>query len=151
MPYWINKLYSELVIQELYALLKLRQDVFSLEQNCLYSDIDDLDQYCHHLMLVGKDGLQAYLRCLPPQLHYKESVIGRVVVTPQARGKQLGRELMKRGIAFSFKRYPDANIRISAQLHLKDFYQSLNFEPVGDPYDEDGISHISMRLHRQNT
>jgi ElaA protein len=59
--------------------------------------------------------------------------------------------LMKRGIAFSFKRYPDANIRISAQLHLKDFYQSLNFEPVGDPYDEDGISHISMRLHRQNT
>ena len=145
---WLIKPFAELEPKQLYSLLKLRQDVFCLEQNCLYPELDDKDQQSIHILGLDDNRLAAYLRCLPPGLQYQEASIGRVVVDPKYRDQQLGRELMLQGIAYCQVHYPEQGIRISAQLHLKDFYQSLGFEATGDSYDEDGIPHIAMLLHK---
>ena len=147
MPLWTVKAFAELTAVDIYALLKLRQDIFCLEQNCLYADIDDLDQSAHHVMLWHKDELLAYSRCLPPTTSDKNSSsIGRVAVIPKARGQQTGRLLMEQSIAFNLEHYPAKNICISAQLHLQLFYSSLGFVSQGESYSEDGIDHMKMLL-----
>ena len=141
---WQSAAFQELAVTQLYAILALREEVFIVEQECVYRDIDGLDQQSRHLCAWQGDELLGYARCLPPGLEYPASAIGRIVVSPRARGRNLGRELVQRSIAVNLDRWPDAGITISAQAHLEDFYRSLGFDSDGDVYDEDGIPHIKM-------
>lgn len=142
--HWQSAAFDELKPAELYALLRLRLQVFALEQDCLYQDMDGLDQQAVHLMCWRNDHLMAYLRALPPGSSYPESALGRIVVDAAARGTGLGRELVQRGINYNLRQWPDSGIRINAQAYLGNFYTSLGFAAQGDLYDEDGIPHQQM-------
>jgi len=144
---WKTLLFRELELDELYALLRLRQEVFVVEQNCAYLDLDGKDQVAHHMLALEDGKLVAYQRCLPPGASYAgESSIGRIIVHPGHRGTQLGRELVIKGIKHNLDTWPDTAICISAQAHLQRFYGSLGFVAEGDEYMEDGIPHRKMRL-----
>jgi ElaA protein len=141
---WRSATFSGLTQQELYQVLQLRQQVFILEQECFYADLDDLDQRSHHIGAWRTGTLLAYLRCIPPGLSYSESALGRIVVSPAARGLSLGRELVRRGIDYNLTAWPGSGIRIGAQEYLETFYTELGFTRDSDVYDEDGIAHIKM-------
>ncbi|MEQ9463677.1 MAG: GNAT family N-acetyltransferase [Haliea sp.] len=143
---WLNTPFSALEADQLYALLQLRQDVFVVEQTCVYRDLDGLDRDSWHMRYLEGDTVLAYQRCLPPGLAYPESSLGRILVAPATRGTGLGRELVLRGIEFNRQQWPQADISIGAQAYLEDFYGSLGFVSEGVPYPEDGILHIHMRL-----
>jgi ElaA protein len=147
---WQWSSFADLTAAQLYAMLALRQEVFVLEQACLYPDIDGLDPGAHHLLgwrsRDGKQQLAAHLRCLAPGAKYEEMSIGRVVTSPAARGTGLGRELVAQGIALARRQHPGHAIRIGAQAHLERFYAGFGFVTVSEPYDEDGILHIDMLL-----
>ena len=145
-PEWSIQAFAELDTNTLYEILELRQAIFVVEQNCPYQDLDGLDQPAIHMSCREGDTLLAYQRCLPPGTSYRESSIGRIIVSAAARGRQLGRELVQRGIDFNRKQWPGHDIRIGAQAHLADFYGSLGFQVVGDEYIEDGIPHVHMVL-----
>jgi ElaA protein len=142
---WQTLTFPELGAQRLYAVLRLRQQVFVVEQQCAYLDIDNLDQRANHMLCLRDGHLLAYQRCLEPGLVYPESSLGRIVVDPGIRGQQLGRELVKRGIAYNLSRWPGWAIRINAQAHLQAFYSDLGFIAEGDEYLEDNILHRQMR------
>lgn len=128
------------------TMLQLRQTVFVLEQTCLYPDIDDHDLNAWHL-LGKKDGqLVAYARVLTPGEKYTETAMGRVLTAPDSRGTGLGKTLVSEAIRRCKQTFPEAGLRISAQLYLLDFYRAFGFEATSQPYDEDGIPHIEMRL-----
>jgi ElaA protein len=136
--------FEGLSVHALYEALALRSRVFVLEQGP-YQDADGLDQHAWHLMGHNSDeDLIAYLRVVDPGRKYDEPSIGRVVVAPEARGRELGRALMREGIARCRLAWPGRGIRISAQARLERFYRSLGFELVGGEYLEDGIPHIEM-------
>jgi ElaA protein len=141
--------FEALNTHELYGILHLRQQVFIVEQDCIYQDLDNLDQLSLHLCANRADELLAYLRCLPPGLSYEESSMGRIVTSPVARELKLGRELVRRGIELNFNTWPDSDILIGAQAYLENFYREFGFETVTEPYDEDGISHIKMLLRKK--
>ena len=146
---WQWKAFAELSLDELYDVLALRQEVFVVEQRSIYQDVDGLDRASEHLLAMdeaqGTPFLAAYLRVLPPGVKFPaECSLGRVVTSPKARGRGLGRELTERGIARLVERFPGTAIRISAQHYLQRFYESLGFQAEGDVYDEDGIPHIEM-------
>ena len=143
---WRWSSFQQLPVNSLYAVLKLRQEVFVVEQNCVYQDLDDIDQQSWHLLGVAKnsDKLLAYARLVPPGLKYSEPSIGRVVSSPAARRSGLGRQLMTEMIAHTAEQYPGAAIRISAQQYLEKFYASLGFKQVSEMYLEDDIPHIEM-------
>jgi len=141
---WQTAAFDELANRELYAALKLRQEVFAVEQQSLYLDLDDLDQGAVHMLVWEGDALLAYQRCLPPGLQEVESTLGRIVVAPAARGTGLGRELVRRGIAHNLARWPDSNIRIHAQAYLDRYYAALGFVAEGEVYDLDTIPHLDM-------
>ncbi|MCU0395102.1 MAG: GNAT family N-acetyltransferase [Chitinophagaceae bacterium] len=142
---WVFKPFDALSLQELYALLRLRSEVFVVEQNCVFLDMDDKDQHCHHLLGYKGDLLAAYTRIVPRGVSYDEyASIGRVVTSPQVRGEGRGRELMEESIRRLHELYGVVPIKIGAQLYLKAFYNSLGFEQCGEVYDEDGIDHIPM-------
>jgi ElaA protein len=143
---WRITEFSALTPFDLYAILRLRQDVFIIEQDCIYPDLDNLDIQAMHLSAWREGELMAYQRCLPPGLCYHESSLGRIVVAPAARGLQLGRKLVQRGIDYNRERWPESNIQIGAQAHLQAFYGSLGFTGLGDEYIEDGIAHRHMLL-----
>jgi len=143
---WILKKFEELTVHELYAILQLRNIVFAVEQNCVYYDMDDKDQHAHHLMCWENEKLIAYTRILPPHTAYREPSIGRVVTSPAARKKGLGRELMLRSIEHTYTLYGKIPIRIGAQTYLDSFYTSLGFIRIGEIYLEDGIEHVEMLL-----
>jgi ElaA protein len=143
---WHQRRFAELGPELLYAILALRQAVFVVEQDCPYLDCDGLDAAAVHLFLLENGALTAYERCLPPGTPYPESSIGRIIVTPAQRGSGLGRELVRRGIAFNRARWPGHAIRIGAQSRLTRFYQSLGFVSCEDHYIEDGIEHVHMVL-----
>ncbi|QIB67629.1 GNAT family N-acetyltransferase [Kineobactrum salinum] len=130
---------------ELYALLQLRQQVFVVEQQCIYQDLDGLDLQAWHMRYVEDGETLACQRCLPPGASYPESSLGRVVVAPHSRGGSLGRELVRRGIEFNQRQWPQQDIYIGAQAYLRNFYSSLGFVAEGGLYLEDGIEHIHMR------
>lgn len=141
---WQVAEFEQLPNAQLYALLRLRQQVFCIEQNCLYLDMDNLDQQAAHMLCWEGSQLMAYLRALPPGVCFPESSLGRIVVSPEARGTRLGYELVQRGIDFNIEKWPGHNIQIGAQAHLSRFYSGLGFESVGEEYIEDGIPHIHM-------
>ncbi|PIE38064.1 MAG: GNAT family N-acetyltransferase [Gammaproteobacteria bacterium] len=129
----------------LYQILQLRAQVFVVEQDCAYLDIDGQDIHAFHLYATDAENeLLAYQRLLPPTPQNPNSHIGRVVVAPKARGQNLGKELVERGIAENLRRWPNAPIHIGAQAYLKRFYGELGFVRCGEDYDEDGIPHLPM-------
>ena len=141
---WQWRHFGELTASELYALLQLRSEVFVVEQNCVFLDMDNKDQAAHHLLgwLDGK--LAASTRILAPGQAYEYASIGRVVTAPFARGRGLGRELMEESIRGLYQLYGKVPIQIGAQLYLKRFYESLGFVTCSEVYLEDGIEHIEM-------
>lgn len=144
---WHNKTFSQLNTHELYDLLKLRIDIFVVEQTCFYPDLDEHDRHLEtqHLFCYQNGLMTAYLRILPKGLTYPNNIsIGRVVVAPSARGTGLGHELMKVALADCLIDFPNDTIKISAQEHLEKFYNHHGFERVSDMYLEDGIPHIGM-------
>lgn len=143
-PNWTYKSFDNLSVTELYAILQLRSEVFVVEQNCVYLDIDDKDKKSMHLMAWQGDDLAAYTRLVPPGISFAEASIGRVVTSPRYRGKGIGLELMQKSIAQCLATYQTQNIRIGAQLYLQKFYTELGFVQCSAPYDEDGIPHIEM-------
>ena len=141
---WEIKKFDELSVHELYSILRLRSEVFVVEQNCVFQDADDKDQQCFHLMGWEEDKLLAYARIVPPEVIYKEPSIGRIVTSPASRRKGLGRQLMTESMKQTERLYSKIPIRIGAQQYLIPFYQSFGFVISGDPYMEDGIPHIEM-------
>jgi ElaA protein len=150
---WSVKKFDDLTVEELYAILQLRNLVFAIEQNCVYPDLDDKDQSSYHLM-CWSEGLRtpseqnkklvAYTRIVPPAVIYKEPSIGRVVTAAAVRGTGIGKELMNRSITCIEELYGKIPIRIGAQVYLQKFYTDLGFQNSGDTYIEDGIPHIEM-------
>lgn len=139
--------FSELRNTDLYALLKLRSEVFVVEQNCVFLDLDDHDQNSEHLLMHNAGGaLIGYSRLLPPGEKYPECSIGRVVVPLSVRSSGAGRRLMAESIRGSRERFPLSPILIWAQQRLEGFYASFGFVTVSEPELEDGILHVKMRL-----
>lgn len=142
---WHCRRFDELPGRELYAILKLRSQVFVVEQNCVYQDMDDKDFDSYHLFAVQDGCLCAYSRLLPPGLAYVESTsVGRVVVSPNFRRLGLGRLLMEKSLQSLTGLYGKFPVTIMAQTYLQEFYASLHFRPQGAPFEEDGIPHITM-------
>ncbi len=141
---WVLKKFNELSPHELYAILQLRNEVFAIEQNCVYPDMDNKDQLSDHFMGWCNDKLIAYTRLLPPGLAYKEPSIGRVVTSPSARGKGIGKELMEYSLKHLHTIYGKTLVKIGAQFYLQKFYSSFGFLQTSDIYLEDGIEHIEM-------
>ncbi len=141
---WSLKKFNELSALEMYEILKLRSEVFVVEQNCVFLDMDDRDQFAHHLQGRINGQLAAVVRILPPGLAYQEPSIGRVVSSPLFRRKGVGIELMKKAIEETISLYGEVAIKIGAQLYLKKFYESFGFVQCSETYLEDDIPHIKM-------
>ena len=143
--HWSLKKFEALTAYELYAVLQLRNEVFVVEQNCVFQDADDKDQGCYHLMGTHEHKLVAYTRLVPPLHIYKEASIGRVVTAPSVRRLGAGKLLMQQSIEKVYELFGNLPIKIGAQLYLKNFYESFGFKQISDVYLEDGIEHIYMR------
>lgn len=141
---WVLKRFSELTLEELYQNLQLRTDVFVVEQECFYPEVDGRDQASYHLFAKDGEETVAYLRILPPGLSFEEASIGRVVVKETHRGQGLARLMLERAITFILEEWGQQQIKISAQTYLQEFYTSLGFVPVSKMYLEDGIPHLDM-------
>lgn len=141
------KKFGALTPAELYSFLQLRSEVFVVEQNCVFQDMDNRDPACYHLMLYQGDHLVAYARIVPPGVYYNEMSIGRVITKLSARGTGLGRILMEESIAKCYELFGQDAIRIGAQCYAQKFYNQLGFFADGEVYDEDGIPHIQMVKH----
>ncbi len=146
---WVTLHYKDLTKAQWYDITKLRQDVFIVEQQCAYPDIDGKDRNLHHLMAYDAGHLVAYTRLIPLSMSFDGALsIGRVLVDVSARGRGLALELMRRSIIEVRRLFGDEDIVIGAQSHLKNMYQSLGFEKCSDEYLEDGIPHIDMILRK---
>ena len=141
---WLLKKFGELTPYQLYAILQLRNEVFVVEQNCVFQDADDKDQSSWHLMGIQDHKLVAYTRLVPPGISYEEPSIGRVVTSPMVRGTGIGKVLMQLSIDECYRLFGKQAIKIGAQYYLKQFYGSLGFKQVSEIYLEDGIEHIYM-------
>ena len=141
---WVIKKFDELSPHELYAILQLRIEVFIVEQHCPFQDADGKDQSAYHLMGWQDDLLAAYTRIVAPGIVYECPSIGRVVTSPKARKKGLGRLLMEKSIGETVSLYGPVDIRIGAQVYLKEFYTSLGFIQSSEIYLDDNIEHIEM-------
>jgi ElaA protein len=138
--------FAELSASDLYAALSLRQAVFIVEQNCAFLDADGFDPIAVHGL--GRDGsgaVVAVARILPPDIKHPLPSIGRIAVAGQARGAGFGRAIVADALSEVQRRYPGSPIQLEAQLYLEKFYASFGFARTGEPFDEDGIPHISMR------
>ena len=141
---WEWKGFNELTAEQMYTVLCVRQEVFVLEQECLYLDADGKDRNSFHLM--GFDGaeLMAYARIVEPGFSYEEVSIGRILSSKKARGTGAGVELMNQALSRIEDKYGKVFVRISAQSYLEKFYQKFGFEPTGKEYLEDEIPHMEM-------
>jgi len=143
---WQIKHYRDLTLNELHDIIALRINVFVVEQDCPYQDLDGKDKKCYHLVCRnGKGSIVATARILPPGLSYDECAIGRVVIDERVRGNGIGHVLMKECTKFSDLEFGKAPIIVSAQKHLENYYEAHNFVPTGKEYLEDGIPHIEMK------
>ena len=142
---WQCKFFSELNNLELYKILQLRNEVFIVEQNCVYQDCDDKDLKAYHLAAWNNEKLVAYTRLFDKGIFYPNSAsIGRVLTSPTARRRNLGKQLMTNSIEEVYHLFGNVPIKIGAQLYLKRFYESFAFVQIGGVYLEDGIEHIAM-------
>ena len=144
---WYSKTFDNLSPLELYKILQLRNEVFVVEQNCVFQDADNKDEGCLHFMGFENNELVAYTRLAPPGYIYTESSIGRVVTSPAHRNKGLGKELMQRSVEACKLYFGNLPVKIGAQYHLVKFYSSFGFKIIGEKYLEDGIEHIHMLLN----
>ena len=140
------KAFKDLTVDELYAILQLRETVFVVEQNCIYNDIDNLDQVCYHLFSEDQNTgkIIAYTRLVPAIIKFDVPAVGRLISDKNFRGKGLGRALMMKSIEKTCRLFNTNVVKISAQTYLLNFYVSIGFKPISQPYDEDGIEHIDM-------
>lgn len=138
------KTFSELSLHQLYFLLQLRSEVFVVEQNCVYQDIDGKDLKALHVLGIKNNKIIAYTRCFKPGDYFKEAAIGRVVVAKDERLHNYGYEIMKASINAIETTFNTSTIKISAQTYLKKFYNNLGFIETGEAYLEDGIPHLGM-------
>lgn len=141
--------FDKLSPKELYAAMQLRNEVFVVEQNCVYQDADNKDPFCFHLFIWKQEKLIAYTRLLPPGLAYTEMSIGRVVSSPAYRRTGAGRLLIRESIKACHQLFGPGSIHIGAQLYLQKFYESFGFEQCSDVYLEDDIEHIEMVLNEK--
>lgn len=139
----VCKAFHELTIDELYSILQLRSEIFVLEQNCLYQDMDGLDKRAYHLMLMDDQGiLVGYARIFPPNITFREASIGRII--SKMHGIGLGKLLMEKSIEETLTLFGQVDIRIGAQVYAIPFYERFGFESMGTVYIEDEIPHIEM-------
>ena len=135
--------FEDIPVRTLYDILKQRQDIFIIEQGCIYEDIDRLDLHSSHLVLFDEESLAGCSRLVPPGVKYDDISIGRIAISQDYRNRGLGKELVQRSIQIAesagFKR-----IRIEAQTYLNKFYRELGFKSDGDEYILDGIPHREM-------
>lgn len=141
---WKCLSFEELTTTQLYQLLQLRSEVFVVEQDCVYQDIDGLDQQAIHVLGFKDQEMLAYARVFKPGIYFKEASIGRVIVKENSRGQDIGHLLMQKCIHFVQQNFDTTSIRISAQQYLIKFYEYQGFASVGEGYLEDGIPHINM-------
>ena len=138
------KSFEELSLHELYELLQLRAEVFVVEQDCVYQDIDGKDEKALHVMGYEDGKLVAYTRIFSPGIYFKEAAIGRVVVREGNRKNQYGHQILRASIIAIEEKFKSRNIKLSAQTYLTKFYESHGFKKTGEGYLEDGIPHIAM-------
>jgi len=144
---WNLRKYKDLTLDEFHNILKLRINVFVVEQDCTYPELDGKDKQAYHFFAFAEEDpeqILAYTRIFKPGDYYKEAAIGRVVVHPDFRKDGLGYQLMVKSIDQTEKLFYTNNIKIGAQTYLQKFYKSLGFKKVGKDYIEDGIPHIYM-------
>jgi len=137
-----EKLFSELTLDELYELLRIRTEVFVVEQDCVYQDMDGDDQASVHLWLTEGEKVVALCRVCPAGTHMEEVSVGRVITT--VRGKGYGRRMMLEGIRSAREHFGAKRIDIEAQEYAKGFYEQVGFRQSSEPFILDGISHIKM-------
>lgn len=136
--------FNELSLKELYMILRLRSEVFVVEQNCVYQDIDGKDEKALHILGLENDELVAYTRCFKPGDYFDEASIGRVIVKENYRKFGYGHQIMKASVKEINDRFNTSAIKLSAQQYLTAFYESHGFQQTGTGYLEDGIPHIAM-------
>lgn len=146
---FIFKTFQELSVNELYDLLKLRTEIFVVEQNCVYNDLDDFDKEAVHVFYVENGEIIAAARLLQPGTRFADFSIGRVVVKKEKRGTGLGKALMNAAIGYCITEWKAEKIKISAQQYLQRFYEELGFVVTTEMYLEDGIPHIGM-VYKKN-
>jgi len=148
---WQCSTFNDLTPHQLYAVLQARTEVFVMEQQCLFQDMDGKDAACHHLIGWTTDQqVAAYVRIVPPGLAFAEASIGRVLTTKIGRGTGTGKILLLKGIQQTHALYPTYNIRIGAQQYLEQFYASFGFLTVSGMYLEDDIPHVEMLMNKTN-
>ena len=140
----VVKKFEELSVNELYDILKLRVDVFVVEQNCPYPEIDNKDKGAYHLWLEDEEGIAAYLRVLDRGVSFDDPAIGRVISARRRKG--YGTILMKEGIRIAKEKFGAEKITIEAQVYARKFYENVGFRKVSEEFLEDGIPHIIMTL-----
>ncbi len=144
-PSWYWYRFAELSNLQVYSYLKLRQEVFIVEQECIYPDIDGLDPQCLHLFGYQQDNLTACLRLIPAKFHQSGNIaLGRILSHASQRGSGIGKMLMNEAMAYVNQNFPGQKVQMSAQFHLQAFYQNFGFSTMGEVYEEDGIPHINM-------
>jgi ElaA protein len=140
--------FNNLSPQQLYAILKLRSEVFVVEQGCIFQDMDDKDTFALHLCVWNNDELVAYCRLFNINQSYPGfASIGRIVSSPRHRGSGVGKLLIQHAIQEIYKLFGNVDIRIGAQSYLKSWYGKFGFQQSGNHYDEDGIDHLEMTLY----
>lgn len=138
------KNFEELDLTELYKMLRLRSEVFVVEQNCVYQDIDGKDEKALHILGFEDGELVAYTRCFKPGDYFDHASIGRVIVKENYRKSGYGHQIMKASVKEIEERYQTSAIKLSAQQYLTRFYEDHGFKQTGEGYLEDGIPHIAM-------
>ena len=138
----VVKHFKELTLEELYEILKIRAEVFVVEQNCAYQDLDDIDQGCYHVYMQENDKMVGYLRVIDKEKRLDEVSLGRVISLKRRCG--VGTALMKAGLAVAKEKYGATKVKIGAQLYAKPFYEQVGFCQISGEYLEDGIPHIYM-------
>jgi ElaA protein len=143
MPF-VFKTFQELTLDELYNILQLRSEIFVVEQDCVYNDLDGFDKEAVHLFHKKEEKIVAYARLLKAGTRFPDFSIGRVVVKESERGNGLGIELMEAAKKYIINGLGATKIKISAQSYLQRFYENLGFEVITEMYLEDGIPHFGM-------
>lgn len=142
---WKTYHFNELSVGKLYEILQLRVNVFVVEQECPYPELDGLDQESVHLEYEENGKVLAYARLVPAGVKYDIPSIGRVIVHPEARGRGLAKQLMTECMEYILSEWQAKEIQLQGQVYLQEFYQSFGFQSVSEAYDEDGIPHVDMK------